>query len=89
VRPRNPSGQGPLLQRRSERLMLPARDIAPPLSKSEASEVAIDAFHHTVYVVATGFAFATRPAHVVMATGLMLAATANIARGIEGRPSWA
>jgi hypothetical protein len=42
----------------SEQLMLPALDVAPALWKSEVKEVAIDAFHHAVYVFATGLAFA-------------------------------
>lgn len=42
----------------SEQVMLPALDVAPPAWKSEPKEVAIDAFHHAVYVVATGLAFA-------------------------------
>jgi hypothetical protein len=47
----------------SEQLMLPALDVAPPLWKSEVKEVAIDAFHHAVYVVVTGLAFAALERH--------------------------
>ncbi len=39
-------------------VMLPALDVAPPPWESEPKEIAIDAFHHAVYVVATGVAFA-------------------------------
>lgn len=42
----------------SEQVMLPALDVAPPLWEWGATEVAIDAFHHAVYVVATAVAFA-------------------------------
>ena len=42
----------------SAQAMLPALDVAPPLWKSEPKEIAIDAFHHAVYAVATGVAFA-------------------------------
>ena len=38
--------------------MLPALDVAPPPWKSPPEEIAIDAFHHAVYAVATGIAFA-------------------------------
>ncbi len=38
--------------------MLPALDVAPPPWKSPPKEIAIDAFHHAVYAVATGVAFA-------------------------------
>lgn len=41
----------------SEQVMLPALDIAPPLTQWGATEVAIDALHHTVYAVATGIAY--------------------------------
>jgi len=36
---------------------LPALDIAPPAIFWAPREVAIDAFHHTVYAVATGIAY--------------------------------
>lgn len=39
-------------------VMLPALDVAPPPWKSPKEEVAIDAFHHAVYAIATGVAFA-------------------------------
>lgn len=39
-------------------VMLPALDVAPPPWESPKQEVAIDAFHHAVYAMATGFAFA-------------------------------
>ncbi len=42
----------------SELVMLPALDVAPPLWDSEPQEIAIDALHHAVYVVATSIAFA-------------------------------
>ncbi len=42
----------------SAQVMLPALDVAPPLWKSELKEVVVDAFHHSVYAVATGLAFA-------------------------------
>ena len=38
--------------------MLPALDVAPPPWESEPEEIAIDAFHHAVYAIATGLAFA-------------------------------
>ena len=38
--------------------MLPALDVAPPPWKSPKEEVLIDAFHHAVYAIATGVAFA-------------------------------
>lgn len=41
----------------SEQVMLPALDVAPPLWESAPEEVGIDAFHHAVYVIATGIAF--------------------------------
>jgi len=41
-----------------ELVMLPALDVAPALWESPKEEVAIDAFHHAVYVIATGLAFA-------------------------------
>jgi hypothetical protein len=42
----------------SELAMLPALDVAPPPWESEPKEIAIDAFHHAVYAIATGVAFA-------------------------------
>lgn len=41
----------------SAQIALPAMDIAPPAIFWGAEEVAIDAFHHTVYAVATGIAY--------------------------------
>lgn len=41
----------------SELVMLPALDVAPPLKEWGATELAIDAWHHLVYVVATGLAY--------------------------------
>jgi hypothetical protein len=41
----------------SAQVMLPALDIAPPAVFWGAEEVAIDAFHHTVYAIATGIAY--------------------------------
>lgn len=42
----------------SEQVMLPALDVAPPLWEWGITEVAIDAFHHAVYAVATSVAYA-------------------------------
>jgi len=42
----------------SELAMLPALDVAPPVWESGAKEITIDAFHHAVYAIATGVAFA-------------------------------
>ncbi len=41
----------------SEQVMLPSLGVAPPLWKWGVREVAIDAWHHVVYVVATSVAF--------------------------------
>ena len=41
----------------SEQVALPALDIAPPAIFWAPREIAIDAFHHTVYAVATGIAY--------------------------------
>jgi hypothetical protein len=41
----------------SAQVTLPALDIAPPAVFWPKQEVAIDAFHHTVYAVATGIAY--------------------------------
>lgn len=38
-------------------VMLPALDVAPPASKMEPTELAIDAGHHLVYVIATALAY--------------------------------
>ena len=42
----------------SELVMLPKLEVAPPIKEWEPAELAIDAFHHAVYAVATGVAFA-------------------------------
>ena len=42
----------------SAQVMLPALEVAPPMWESPPEEIAIDAFHHAVYVIATGLAFA-------------------------------
>lgn len=41
----------------SEQVILPALDVAPPLWEWGITEVAIDAFHHGVYAVATSAAY--------------------------------
>jgi len=41
----------------SAQVALPALDVAPPAVFWGPQEVAIDAFHHTVYAVATGLAY--------------------------------
>ena len=41
----------------TEQAMLPALGVAPPFWEWGAKEVAIDAFHHLVYVSATGIAY--------------------------------
>ena len=41
----------------SAQAMLPALEVAPPPWRSPPEEIAIDAFHHVVYAVATGLAF--------------------------------
>ena len=42
----------------SAQVMLPALEVAPPMWESPPEEIAIDAFHHAVYAIATGLAFA-------------------------------
>ena len=42
----------------AEQTMLPALGVTPPFWQWGAKEVAIDAFHHLVYVGATGVAYA-------------------------------
>jgi len=37
--------------------MLPALDVAPPFWTWDATEVAIDVWHHVVYATATGIAY--------------------------------
>ncbi len=39
-------------------VMLPVLDVAPPPWRSPPQEILIDAFHHSVYAIATGLAFA-------------------------------
>jgi hypothetical protein len=41
----------------SAQVVLPALDIAPPAIFWPKTEIAIDAFHHTVYALATGIAY--------------------------------
>lgn len=41
----------------SAQLMLPALDIAPPAVFWPPEEIAIDAFHHTVYALVSGIAY--------------------------------
>ena len=41
----------------TEQVMLPALDVAPPFWEWGVKEVAIDVFHHLVYVGATGVAY--------------------------------
>jgi hypothetical protein len=41
----------------AEQVMLPSLDIAPPLVFWTAEDVAIDAWHHAVYAMATGVAY--------------------------------
>jgi hypothetical protein len=52
----------------SAQLTLPALDIAPPAIFWPKEEIAIDAFHHTVYAVVTGLTYellSQRNGHVV------------------------
>ncbi len=55
--PRVANGLHGLVVWGSEQMMLPALDVAPPLTQWGAKEIAVDAWHHTVYVVATGLAY--------------------------------
>jgi hypothetical protein len=41
----------------SEQVMLPALQVAPPVTMWGKEEVAIDAFHHVVYATATGVTY--------------------------------
>lgn len=41
----------------AEQVVLPRLDVAPPATEWGAQEVAIDAWHHLVYVAATGLAY--------------------------------
>jgi hypothetical protein len=41
----------------SEQVMLPALSVAPPITLWRGREIAIDAWHHAVYGIATGIAY--------------------------------
>ncbi len=41
----------------SEQVMLPALEVAPPLTEWGAKEIAVDALHHVVYATTTGTAY--------------------------------
>ncbi|MDQ5807856.1 MAG: hypothetical protein M3320_04205, partial [Actinomycetota bacterium] len=41
----------------SEQVMLPALAVAPPITMWGRTEIAIDGFHHAIYVAATALAF--------------------------------
>ena len=41
----------------SEQVILPSLDVAPPATEWGATEVAVDAWHHLIYVLATAVAF--------------------------------
>lgn len=41
----------------AELVMLPALDVSPPATEWGAGEIAVDAWHHGVYAVATGMAY--------------------------------
>jgi hypothetical protein len=41
----------------SAQVMLPALEVAPPVVFWAPEEIGIDLFHHTVYAIATGFAY--------------------------------
>jgi hypothetical protein len=41
----------------SEHVMLPTLDVAPPATEWGAEEVAVDAWHHLVYIAAAGIAY--------------------------------
>lgn len=47
----------------AEQVMLPALEVAPPLWETEPVEIGIDAFHHAVYAVGTGLAYALLARH--------------------------
>jgi hypothetical protein len=47
----------------SAQVTLPALEIAPPVIFWPREEIAIDAFHHTVYAVATGVAYELLSSH--------------------------
>lgn len=46
-----------------EQVMLPALDVMPPATEWGAKEIAIDAWHHLVYVAAVGWAYRRLSAH--------------------------
>lgn len=41
----------------NELVLLPALEVAPPLGEWGSTELAIDAFHHGVYAIATSLAY--------------------------------
>ncbi len=41
----------------AEQVVLPTLDVSPPATEWGAKEIAIDAWHHAVYAVATGLAY--------------------------------
>ena len=41
----------------SSLVMLPALKVAPPITEEEPKSIAVDALHHAVYALVTGFAF--------------------------------
>jgi hypothetical protein len=41
----------------SEQAMLPALEVAPPLTEWGAKEIAVDTLHHVVYAITTGAAY--------------------------------
>jgi hypothetical protein len=55
--PRGPTGAHFAAVWGSEQVMLPALAVAPPVTMWGGKEVAIDAWHHAVYVVATAVAY--------------------------------
>jgi len=50
----------------SSQVMLPSLDVAPPPWKSPPQEIAIDAFHHAVYAVASSALISQRSTEVRM-----------------------
>ena len=41
----------------SSLVMLPALKISPPITEEEPKSIAVDAFHHAIYALVTGFAY--------------------------------
>ena len=41
----------------AEQVVLPALDVSPPVTEWGAKEIAVDAWHHAVYAVATGLVY--------------------------------